>query len=264
MPAAADTTGTQKEPPVATVVNRSGQSKIVLICEHASKHIPGGFGDLGLTEAAKISHAAWDIGAQELAEQMSVTLDAMLVLNTVSRLVYDCNRAPAAPDAMPSQSEKIVVPGNRGLSQQQKLHRIKTVYEPFHASVQTVLESAGPNAILVTIHSFTGVYNGQQRATEIGLIHHNDDRLAKKMIDLSVQFTHHPFALNKPYSQRDGVTHMLERHGTQNAIPNVMIEVRNDLINTTEKQRNLASVLANVLSRSLQSLGRPIHSREIL
>ena len=136
MPAAADTTGTQKEPPVAKIVNRSGQSKIVLICEHASKRIPGVFGDLGLTEAAKISHAAWDIGAQELAEQMSVTLDAMLVLNTVSRLVYDCNRAPAAPDAMPSQSEQIIVPGNRGLSQKQKLHRIKTVYEPFHASVQ--------------------------------------------------------------------------------------------------------------------------------
>ena len=185
---------------------------------------------------------------------MSVTLDAMLVLNTVSRLVYDCNRAPAAPDAMPSQSEKIVVPGNRGLSQQQKLHRIKTVYEPFHASVQTVLESAGPDAILVTIHSFTGVYNGQQRATEIGLIHHNDDRLAKKMIDLSVQFTHHPFALNQPYSQRDGVTHMLERHGTQNAIPNVMIEVRNDLIKTADGQRDMAIMLAKVLTLSLQDL----------
>ena len=254
MPAAADTTGTQKEPPVAKVVNRSGQSKIVLICEHASKHIPGVFGDLGLTEAAKISHAAWDIGAQELAEQMSVTLDAMLVLNTVSRLVYDCNRAPAAPDAMPSQSEQIIVPGNRGLSQKQKLHRIKTVYEPFHASVQSVLESAGPDAILVTVHSFTSVYNGQQRATKIGLIHHNDDRLAKKMIDLSVQFTHHPFALNQPYSQRDGVTHMLERHGTQNAIPNVMIEVRNDLIKTADGQRDMAIMLAKVLNLSLQDL----------
>lgn len=254
MPTTVDTTGTQKEPPVATVVNRSGQSKIVLICEHASKHIPSGFGDLGLTEAAKISHAAWDIGAQELAEQMSVTLDAMLVLNTVSRLVYDCNRAPAAPDAMPSQSEQIIVPGNRGLSQKQKLQRIKTVYEPFHASVQSVLESAGPDAILVTVHSFTGVYNGQQRATEIGLIHHNDDRLAKKMIDLSVQFTHHPFALNQPYSQRDGVTHMLERHGTQNAIPNVMIEVRNDLIKTADGQRDMAIMLAKVLNLSLQDL----------
>ena len=254
MPVAVDITETQAEPPVASIVNHSGQSKIVLICEHASKHVPSAFGDLGLTEAAKISHAAWDIGAQELAEQMSVTLDAMLVLNTVSRLVYDCNRAPAAPDAMPSQSEKIVVPGNRGLSQQQKLHRIKTVYEPFHASVQSVLESAGPDAILVTVHSFTGVYNGQQRATEIGLIHHNDDRLAKKMIDLSVQFTHHPFALNQPYSQRDGVTHMLERHGTQNAIPNVMIEVRNDLIKTADGQRDMAIMLAKVLNLSLQDL----------
>ena len=59
----------QTAPAVATVMNRSGRSKIILICEHASKHIPSTFGDLGLNEAAKISHAAWDIGAQGLAEQ---------------------------------------------------------------------------------------------------------------------------------------------------------------------------------------------------
>ena len=147
MPVAVDITETQAEPPVASIVNRAGQSKIVLICEHASKHVPSAFGDLGLTEAAKISHAACDIGAQGLAEQLSATLDAVLVLNTMSRLIYDCNRAPIAPDAMPSQSEKIAVPGNRGLSNEQKLRRIKTVYEPFHSSVQAVLDSAGPEAV---------------------------------------------------------------------------------------------------------------------
>ena len=261
MPAAADTTGTQKEPPVAKIVNRSGLSKIVLICEHASKRIPGVFGDLGLTEAAKISHAAWDIGAQGLAEQLSATLDAVLVLNTMSRLIYDCNRAPIAPDAMPAQSEKIAVPGNRGLSNEQKLRRIKTVYEPFHSSVQAVLDSAGPEAVLVTVHSFTSVYNGLKRATEIGLIHHQDDRLAKQMVDISERFTHHPFSLNQPYSQRDGVTHMLERHGTQNAIMNVMIEVRNDLIDTAEGQHEIAIMLAKVLNQSLQDL-EPIAPRD--
>ena len=261
MPVAVDITETQAEPPVASIVNRSGQSKIVLICEHASKHVPSAFGDQGLTEAAKISHAAWDIGAQGLAEQLSATLDAVLVLNTMSRLIYDCNRAPIAPDAMPSQSEKIAVPGNRGLSNEQKLRRIKTVYEPFHSSVQAVLDSAGPEAVFVTVHSFTSVYNGLKRATEIGLIHHQDDRLAKQMVDISERFTHHPFSLNQPYSQRDGVTHMLERHGTQNAIMNVMIEVRNDLIDTAEGQHEIAIMLAKVLNQSLQDL-EPIAPRD--
>ena len=244
----------QTAPAVATVMNRSGRSKIILICEHASKHIPSTFGDLGLNEAAKISHAAWDIGAQRLAEQLSDNLDATLIMNTVSRLVYDCNRAPAAADAMPSQSEKITIPGNCDLSEKQKSHRIKTVYEPFHSAVNAAIQSAKNDVVLVTVHSFTGTYNGQKRATEIGLIHHRDDRLAKHMHDISPQLSRHPFALNQPYSQRDGVTHMLERHGTQNAILNVMIEVRNDLIDTPDGQRNIATMLAKVLQQSLQDL----------
>jgi predicted N-formylglutamate amidohydrolase len=47
---------------------------------------------------------------------------------------------------------------------------------------------------------------------------------------------------------------MLERHGTQNAIPNVMIEVRNDLIKTADGQRDMAIMLAKVLNLSLQDL----------
>ena len=74
------------------------------------------------------------------------------------------------------------------------------------------------------------------------------------MHDISPQLSRHPFALNQPYSQRDGVTHMLERHGTQNAILNVMIEVRNDLIDTPDGQRNIATMLAKVLQQSLRDL----------
>ena len=47
--------------------------------------------------------------------ELSAVLDALLVAGQVSRLVYDCNRAPTAPDAIPARSEIYDIPGNRDL-----------------------------------------------------------------------------------------------------------------------------------------------------
>ena len=65
-------------PPVETV-NRGGAGGLVLVCEHASRMIPPALGDLGLTEAAARSHAAWDIGARALAFGLSEAFAAPLV-----------------------------------------------------------------------------------------------------------------------------------------------------------------------------------------
>ncbi len=102
------------------VVNAAGSSSVVLVCEHASHHIPQSFNGLGLSQDARESHAAWDPGAMAVARQLSKNLDAVLVASEVSRLVYDCNRPPNAADAMPSRSELIVVPGNEKLTQRER------------------------------------------------------------------------------------------------------------------------------------------------
>jgi predicted N-formylglutamate amidohydrolase len=57
--------------------------------------------NLGLGPAELEAHIAWDIGAEAVARALSAKLDASLVLQRYSRLVYDCNRPPEAPDAMP-------------------------------------------------------------------------------------------------------------------------------------------------------------------
>ena len=158
MPAVINAAEPQEEPPAATVLNRSGQSKIVLVCEHASKHLPSFFGDLGLTEVAKISHAAWDIGAQGVAEYLSQKIDATLILGSVSRLIYDCNRAPSALDAMPTESEVFSIPGNQDLTDEERKKRIEHVYKPVHSAVAHEIDRAGPRSILVTVHSFTPIY----------------------------------------------------------------------------------------------------------
>jgi predicted N-formylglutamate amidohydrolase len=240
------------------VRNREGGSPVVLICEHASEFIPTSLAGLGLTEAAKTSHAAWDIGAKALAFHLSDLLDAPLVYGGVSRLVYDCNRPPGAPSAFPTKSEMIDVPGNSALSNLDKINRISEVYDPFHGEVSRVVRaqerigSVGP--IVVTVHSFTPIYFGETRAVEIGILHDSDVRLAYRMTDKLQVDGRFRTELNAPYDAKDGVTHSLQLHAIPNGYLNVMIEVRNDLLGGADGISRVAICLAKAIDRAVQDI----------
>ena len=83
---------------------------ILIVCEHASNRIPAPYGNLGLPDKLRESHIAWDPGALGMAKRMADRLQAPLVAGAVSRLVYDCNRPPEAPDAVPSVSIPTINP----------------------------------------------------------------------------------------------------------------------------------------------------------
>ena len=242
----------------SVLVNEHGTSCVLLVCEHASNHIPVRYDTLGLNDAEKISHAAWDIGAKGLSEKLSELLDAKLVLSTVSRLVYDCNRPPSAHDAMPSKSEVIEIPANVGLSDDAKQERINTVYKPFEKRLSDTIKSYPVAPILVTIHSFTPLYYGKPRDIEIGLIHDADQTLIAKMMALAPAHTDYKLSLNEPYAKDDGVVHTLDFHGTSNGLINVMVEVRNDLIKTPSQQEKVAQYLTQLLRQSLLDMNIPL------
>lgn len=241
----------------AELLNEQAQSRLILVCEHASNHFPHRYDDLGLSEADKISHAAWDPGALRLAEKLSKLLDAALVVSTVSRLVYDCNRPPDSADAMRTVSEQIEIPGNRDLTQAQMRERVNTVYLPFVNLLAHTIKQRGNAPIIVTIHSFTKTYNGQVRDTEIGIIHDQGADLAQTMVDSAPDQSRLRVDLNEPYSLHDGVAHTLQVHGTDNGLINVMIEVRNDLLETEPQQDEIAVMLARLLKTSLDQINQP-------
>ncbi len=235
------------------VLNPDGRSSVVLVCEHASHVMPDSFGGLGLDAAARQSHIAWDPGAFDVAQGLAKRFDAKLVISNVSRLIYDCNRPPDADDAMPARSEATDVPGNHNLSAAQRQERSSTYYEPFRASLAAAI-AATPNPIIVTVHSFTPVYKGHQRSVEIGLLHDVDSRLADAMMQVSGEHTSAKVALNQPYGQEDGVTHTLKEHAIPTGHLNVMLEIRNDLIESAAQQEAMASSLAGWLSDALARL----------
>jgi predicted N-formylglutamate amidohydrolase len=235
----------------ARLLNAEGASDVVIVCEHAAWHVPDRFGDLGLAPDARRSHAAWDPGALALAQRLSARLDACLVAGGVSRLVIDCNRPPEAPDAMPARVERIDVPGNRDLSEAARAARISLVHRPFARAVAAAM-AARPNPVLVTIHSFTPIFAGRRREVEIGVLHDADARLADGM--LADPPPGPRISRNRPYGPADGVTHTLRTHALPGGHPNVMLEVRSDLIAEAAAQDGMAALLAPWLLRAVAAL----------
>lgn len=232
--------------------NRNGRSPFILICDHASNHIPERYGTLGLDEKELTRHIAWDPGALPVARRMAEILDAVLVASCVSRLIVDCNRPLDAPDLFPPLSETTIIPGNQDLTDEEREERLDLSWRPFHVAVDEIVEdrlARGDVPLLVSIHSFTPVYRGVDRPWEIGIITDEDMRLAGPMVAALKAFGDLTVGLNEPYSPADRVYFTLERHGRSRGLACAMIEIRNDEITNEETQTKWGDLLAGILAR---------------
>ena len=251
-------TGDTRRSGVVEVINPTGRGGFVLVCEHATNAIPDEFDRLGLRDDAIDSHIAWDPGALQVAREMAARLDAPLVAQRVSRLVYDCNRHPGAPDAIPSESELYQIPGNADLSQADRSARASRFYEPFRAALADLIDRtihAGRRPVLLTVHSFTPVYAGVVRDTEIGILHDRDTRYADLLLESMQLRTDLLVRRNAPYGPEDGVTHTLREHAISHGLMNAMIEIRNDLIADRASQLAMAERLSKHAADALAGFG---------
>ncbi|MGO1120625.1 N-formylglutamate amidohydrolase [Rhodovibrionaceae bacterium A322] len=245
------------EAPSYAVERPEGQSPVFLVCEHASASIPAALNGLGLSDETRLSHAAWDIGALGLAQRLSHQLDACLVHQRYSRLVYDCNRPPESAGAMPAKSEVHAIPGNEALTDEQRSARVEEIYRPFVRKVSDLLDARlarGLPTVFVTIHSFTPVFHGHQRETELGVLFGKDRRLGEAILAAAQGQTAFSCAANYPYSAADGVLHTLDLQAGARHLPNVMLEIRNDGLLDEAGQGLWASRLAELIQTALPQL----------
>jgi predicted N-formylglutamate amidohydrolase len=236
----------------AELVNAHGASPFVLICEHASNAIPACLGDLGLTEEDRRRHIAWDIGAAGVSREIARILDAPLLMQRYSRLVYDCNRTPENPAAMPEKSEVFDVPGNCNLSVEDKLARTREIYRPFINAVTDFLDQRaahGKPAIAVSIHSFTPVYFGKTRDVQVGLLFEHHDALARELLKM---FPGYDTRLNEPYGPEHGVMHLMNQIAAPRGLAHLMLEIRNDLISDPYQEKQWAARVAGALQAQLR------------
>ncbi len=242
-----------RDPAPLRIVNAHGAGPFLLICEHAGNLIPAALGDLGLPEAERERHIAWDLGAAQVAEGLSRALDAPLFMQPYSRLVIDCNRPWEVPGLVPTVSDGTPVPGNSGLTDAQRRQRWREIHQPFHAAIAAALD-AGPPRMLVTVHSFTPALRSQpeqRRPMQLGLLFDRaDSRLADALEQVLTQTAPDlVVARNQPYAVDGPSDYAIPVHGLARGIPNLLLEIRNDQILTAQGQAEWSHRLADALGR---------------
>lgn len=237
---------------VVDIINPAGEGRVVLICEHASNTIPAKLDALGLNKSARQSHIAWDLGALALAKAMSVEFDAPLIARCVSRRVYNCNRPPNVPSAIPEQSEIYSIPGDFALSPAEIQSRVVDYYMPFQDTLATYLDRRS------AAKKLTPIYDGIRRDVDVGVLHDEDTRLADALLEVLSDNSTWIVRRNEPYGPKDGVTHTLIEHALPRAWLNVMLEIRNDLLSDEKDQMAVAEALSRSLIEAIADLNRVI------
>jgi predicted N-formylglutamate amidohydrolase len=245
--------GSAPPPPAVAAVNEGGASPFVLLCEHASNHIPERYAGLGLPPRDLRRHIAWDIGAADLARGLSRRLDAPLFLSGYSRLLIDCNRPPGAPTSIPTRSEDTDIPGNQDLAPGERARREAAYFAPFHAAVARLLDRRAAErrrTVVLGVHSFTPVFLGVARPWLAGVLYAGAERFGRALVErLAGELGPAAVGDNEPYRiEPEEHDYTVPVHGDARGLDAALLEVRQDLIAGAAEADAWAARLASVLA----------------
>ena len=213
--------------------NAEGGSPFLLIGDHAGAAIPVALRDMGLSAADRARHIAVDIGVYGLGHALARRLDALFLHQIYSRLVIDCNRDPAHADAIPALSDGTVIDGNADLDMAEKAERVRAIHRPYHQAMADLIAArttAGRKTILLSLHSFTPVLNGDVRPWDIGMLYwQGRTDFALSMLDQLRSIAGVVVGDNEPYAM-DATDYTVPLHAFPNGLRYAEIEVRQDLI----------------------------------
>lgn len=225
----------------------------LVTCDHASNAVPDWVsgGDLGLSHDDMTRHIAWDVGAAGVTRALAAHLDSPCILSRFSRLVIDPNRGEDDPTLLMKLYDGSVIPGNRHAGPAELAERLDRLYRPYHAAYAT-LAARRDDTVICSIHSFTPCLRGRPaRPWQIGVLYsHVDTRLALPLIDRLRAEPDLCVGDNQPYSGHlpgDAI----DRHALIPGRPNVLIELRNDLIDSPAAQAAWAARLAPIVAETL-------------
>jgi predicted N-formylglutamate amidohydrolase len=191
------------------------------------------------------THWAYDLGAADLTRELAGAVGAGAVLSRFSRLLIDPNRSPTAPDLFRKIAEGRSVALNHDVDGEERDLRF-AMSNAYHAAVDHALVS-DPATLILSIHSFTPVYEGTPRAVELGILFDEETELAERFHQA---FLEAGFAamLNEPYSGKFGLMYAVDRHAKQHGRRALELEVRQDLACDPAARRRIVAVLEPLLA----------------
>ena len=233
--------------------NRTG--RWLFTCDHATNRVPDWVngGDLGLDPADMQRHIAFDPGAAQVTRLMAQRLGSPALLSDFSRLVIDPNRGEDDPTLLMKLYDGTIIPANRHADDTEKERRLDLLHRPYHAAYAGLV-AARDDVVVCAVHSFTPRLKARApRPWEIGVLYAGDDRLARPFL-AACHAQGWCVGDNEPYSGHlpgDSV----DRHALGAGRPNVLIELRNDLIADAAGQALWADRLAPILATTLEQSG---------
>lgn len=215
---------------------------LLLICEHASDRLPAPWAWPETDSWITNTHWASDLGARDLTRELSANLRAPAILSRFTRLLIDPNRPPDAPMLLRGEAEGRVIQLNQRIDPRDRERRLADYYRPYHRRIDSALRD-NPRAALLSVHTFTPLYEGQARSLEIGVLFDRSPALGERFAaELSARGWR--TALNEPYSGIEGFAFSPEEHGARHQRPALELEVRQDLALDQGRRARLIDDLA--------------------
>lgn len=221
---------------------------MLLLCDHASPEVPRSLGGLGLKSESFKRHIAYDIGAKAVATQLSMELDATLILAGYSRLVIDLNRSINHPGSIVEKIDKTPIPANKDLPRTERNKRIEEIFTPYHKGIDQELkrlQRRGTPPIILSIHSFSPDYGETPRPWDIGVLWNRDYRFATPLIKM-LESAGLNVGDNEPYSGKH-LAYTIDRHAGSAGLANCAIEINQKQILNDTGIRCWVEILMKIL-----------------
>jgi predicted N-formylglutamate amidohydrolase len=214
----------------------------IITCEHAGNIVPDEYAAIfyGQDEILT-SHRGWDPGALQVAEFLSERLQCALFTCSITRLLIETNRS--------LDSEQLFSEFSVKLNEKNKSDLLNDIYFSYRGEIEYEINSLPKPVIHLSSHSFTPVWNGQERMVDIGILF-DPSRLFEKAFceawrnNLLKILPEKIILFNEPYQGTDdGFTTYLRTKNSDANYAGIEIEVNQKYADTNELVRIQAALI---------------------
>lgn len=247
-------------------------SSILLTAEHASGRIPKEYKNLGLSRKERL-------GAKDLNDPGSLAVlrilekgwGASYLYSNISRLVIDCNRVLDGKSknkntfhsgALKKQlltdfgeGEKIItIPGNDISDEKEFLKEERKRYEKYavpykkagyHATDQIL--KTNEKVLIVMIHSFFPVYNGDKRKVDIGVLYDKSQKAGKKVVRVLRKNSSLNIGDNSPWKMSDVDGGIFGKLQEKKGVKLIAFDINNKHLRTKKDIQKIARLLLEAI-----------------